>query len=73
MYVSPAVRSLLGHEPEAMIGRPLTDFVHPDDTDELLARSAARREGRGVRTSRHPNVAPQSAHGSGFSRQPRQS
>jgi PAS domain S-box-containing protein len=50
MYVSPAVRSLLGREPEAMIGRPLTDFVHPDDADELLARSAARREERGGRT-----------------------
>ena len=51
MYVSPAVRSLLGHQPEAMIGRPLTDFVHPDDASELLARSAVRREGRGVRTA----------------------
>ena len=49
MYVSPAVRSLLGREPEAMIGQLLTDFVHPDDASELLARSAARREGRGVR------------------------
>ena len=48
MYVSPAVRSLLGRDPEAIIGRPLTDFVHPDDASELLARSASRREGRGV-------------------------
>jgi PAS domain S-box-containing protein len=51
LYVSPAVRSLLGREPQAMIGRSLTDFVHPDDASELLARSAARREGRGVRTA----------------------
>ncbi|MGH3129125.1 MAG: HD domain-containing phosphohydrolase [Gaiellaceae bacterium] len=51
MYVSPAVRLLLGREPEAMIGRPLTDYVHPDDASEVLARSAARREGRGVRTA----------------------
>lgn len=51
MYVSPAVRSLLGREPAAMIGRPLTDFVHPDDAGELLDRSAARREGKGVRTA----------------------
>jgi PAS domain S-box-containing protein len=51
MYVSPSVRSLLGREPEAMIGRPLTDFVHPDDASEVLARSAARRQGRGVRTA----------------------
>jgi PAS domain S-box-containing protein len=51
MYVSPAVRSLLGREPDGMVGRPLTDFVHPDDASELLSRSAARREGRGVRTA----------------------
>jgi PAS domain S-box-containing protein len=51
IYVSPAVRSLLGREPEALIGRPLTDFVHPDDASEVLARSAARREGRGVHTA----------------------
>ena len=51
IYVSPAVHSLLGREPEAMIGRPLTDFVHPADAIELLARSAARRAGRGVRTA----------------------
>jgi ribonuclease P protein subunit RPR2 len=51
IYVSPAVRWLLGREPEALIGRPLTDFVHPDDAGEVLARSAARREGRGVHTA----------------------
>ena len=49
MYVSPAVRSLLGHDPEAMIGRALTDFVHPDDAPEVIARSVSRRRGRGVR------------------------
>ncbi len=51
MYVSPAVRSLLGRKPKEMIGRPLTDFVHPDDASDVLARSAVRREGRGVRTA----------------------
>jgi PAS domain S-box-containing protein len=51
IYVSPAVRSLLGREPDALIGRPLTDFVHPDDASEVLARSAARRKGRGVHTA----------------------
>jgi PAS domain S-box-containing protein len=49
-YVSPAVRPLLGHEPEAMIGRALTDFVHPDDKAEVLARSALRLQGKGERT-----------------------
>ena len=51
VYVSPAVRSLLGREPVDLSGRPLTDFVHPDDAAEVLARSARRRKGQGVRTS----------------------
>jgi HD-GYP domain-containing protein (c-di-GMP phosphodiesterase class II) len=65
IYVSPAVRSLLGCEPGAMIGRPLTDFVHPDDAIEVLARSAARREGRGVQIGGDPHVAPRSRLGLG--------
>lgn len=35
-YVSPGVRSLIGFEPEQMIGRDLLDFVHPDDRSEVL-------------------------------------
>jgi PAS domain S-box-containing protein len=31
IYVSPAVHALLGLEAAAMIGHPLTEFVHPDD------------------------------------------
>jgi ribonuclease P protein subunit RPR2 len=51
IYVSPSIETLLGHEAERMIGRPLTDFVHPDDTAKVLARSARRRRGRGPRTT----------------------
>ncbi len=51
IYVSPAVRSLLGRDPATIIGLPLTQFVHPDDTAEVLARSARRRQGSGVRTA----------------------
>jgi len=51
LYVSPAVRALLGREPRELIGRPLTDFVHADDAGEVLARSARRRQGKGVRTT----------------------
>ncbi len=51
VYVSPAVRTLLGRRPEEMIGRPLTEFLHPGDAAEVLARSLQRRRGRGVRTS----------------------
>jgi PAS domain S-box-containing protein len=48
MYVSPAVHALLDYASDVMIGRPLTDFVHPDDAAEVIARSTSRREGRGV-------------------------
>ena len=48
LYVSPAVHGLLGRRPREMIGRPLTDFVHPDEAAEVVARSASRRNGRGL-------------------------
>ena len=51
IYVSPAVRSLLGRDPATIIGLPLTQFVHPEDAAEVLARSARRRQGSGVRTA----------------------
>jgi len=51
IYVSPAVRSLLGRDPATIIGLPLTQFVHPEDAAEVLARSARRRRGSGVRTA----------------------
>jgi PAS domain S-box-containing protein len=51
IYVSPAVHALLGMDADALIGRPLTDFVHPDDKAKVVARSACRRRGRGLRTT----------------------
>ena len=51
IYVSPAVRSLLGRDPATIIGLPLTQFVHPEDAAEVLARSARRRQWSGVRTA----------------------
>ncbi len=45
LYASPSVERLLGHDPERLIGRKATSFVHPDDVElvehdfnELLAR-----------------------------------
>jgi PAS domain S-box-containing protein len=35
LYVSPACRSILGYEPEEMVGRSAFDFVHPDDLSYL--------------------------------------
>jgi ribonuclease P protein subunit RPR2 len=51
IYVSPSVRTLLGRDAEELIGRPLTDFVHPDDRERVVARSTSRRQGRGSATS----------------------
>src|SRR5258708_18247345 len=51
IYVSPSVIALLGLEPAALIGRPLTDFVHPDDQSKVVERSASRRLGAGRRTT----------------------
>ncbi len=31
VYINPSVKSLLGYDPEDMIGRSFFDFVHPDD------------------------------------------
>ncbi len=31
LYISPACKTLLGYEPEEMIGRPQSDFIHPED------------------------------------------
>jgi PAS domain S-box-containing protein len=36
MYISPAVRWILGYEPEDMIGRPGFEYLHPADLPHLL-------------------------------------
>lgn len=35
-YISPAVRSQLGYEPEELIGKYVYDYWHPDDIDHWL-------------------------------------
>ncbi|MBE9114893.1 PAS domain S-box protein [Lusitaniella coriacea LEGE 07157] len=35
LYISPACRSLLGYEPEQMVGRSLFEFLHPEDATAL--------------------------------------
>jgi PAS domain S-box-containing protein len=45
LYVSPAVKRVLGYEPEEMIGESALAFGHPDDREEamrLLAELSAR-------------------------------
>lgn len=40
-FVSPSIHTLLGYDPEEVIGRTLADFVHPDDV-EACERALAR-------------------------------
>ena len=39
-YASPSVRQF-GHAPEDLVGRPIFEFIHPDDRAELIARAGA--------------------------------
>lgn len=38
LYISPAVRKLLGYEPEELVGKRLLDYVHPDESAALFSR-----------------------------------
>ncbi|MDO8612508.1 MAG: PAS domain S-box protein [Dehalococcoidia bacterium] len=35
-YVSPVVEQIGGYSPQEVIGRPFTDFIHPDDLPSLV-------------------------------------
>ena len=51
LYVSPAVRDLLGREPEAVTGTMARDLIHPDeaaDLDRVLGEIAAGQRDRDV-------------------------
>ena len=45
-YVSPACRTVLGYEPEELIGRSPKEVVHPDDWPTVLNLLLTAREGR---------------------------
>jgi len=36
LYVSPACRTILGYEPEELIGTAVTPLVHPEDASQLI-------------------------------------
>ncbi len=40
-YASPASRSLLGYDPEDLVGRDAYEFFHPDDLEEIRKTHAA--------------------------------
>jgi PAS domain S-box-containing protein len=48
VFCSPAVERALGHPPATLIGRRISDFVHPDDVDavrEAFARAVTFQDG----------------------------
>ncbi len=60
LYVSPAVREVLGYAPEELIGKPITDLPHPDDRIMVDAAIAALSRGDSTTVtlrSRHKNGA----------------
>lgn len=46
LYVSPSVHSLLGYEPDELVGRRARDIVHPDDLPEFRELMQQIRDGR---------------------------
>ncbi|MCJ8144557.1 diguanylate cyclase [Ancylobacter sp. A5.8] len=45
LYISPAVRTLLGYEPEELVGRRAQEITHPDDLEAFRALMAQVRDG----------------------------
>ncbi|MBA4791046.1 MAG: diguanylate cyclase [Rhizobiales bacterium] len=45
-YISPAVRDLLGYEPEELVGSRAMELVHPDDLPAFGALMRSVKEGR---------------------------
>jgi len=52
-YVSPAVREILGYEPEELIGISVLDLVHPDDVERVKDQGADLRAGKVLITRIH--------------------
>ncbi len=47
-YVNPKGADALGMEVSEMVGRPFTEFLHPDEREKLLRRHSDRLEGKDV-------------------------
>ena len=59
-YVSPAVRSVLGYEPEELLDSTPADFCHPEDTQifaDVWTQVKTQQEGRIVACLRHRHKA----------------
>jgi PAS domain S-box-containing protein len=49
VQVSPSSASILGYQPEDMIGHSATKFIHPGDLDSTRDEMRSARRGRGMR------------------------
>jgi PAS domain S-box-containing protein len=49
IQVSPSSMTILGYQPEQMIGHSAIDFIHPDDLDSTRAEMRAARRGLQMR------------------------
>ena len=47
-WSSPAIDPVLGYQPEQVLGRPVLDYLHPDDLDVALTRLAVLVDGNQV-------------------------
>ena len=48
LYVNPVVRRVLGYEPGEVTGRPVFDFIHPEDAPFVVAAQASLVERGGI-------------------------
>jgi PAS domain S-box-containing protein len=45
-FVNPRLAEMLGYTPEAMLGRPIDDFIYPDDLEDHKLRVRERKQGK---------------------------
>jgi PAS domain S-box-containing protein len=48
IYASPASRAMIGYEPEELVGRNISELLHPDDLDAQSARRVRVDEAPGA-------------------------
>jgi PAS domain S-box-containing protein len=51
VYANPAAGALAGEAPEAIVGRPSSDFIAPEERERVLERRARRQRGEPVPTT----------------------
>ena len=44
LYESPSIERVLGYRPEELIGRPVLDYIHPDDVARVRSLALGARE-----------------------------